>query len=108
MAKVKLENTSDAAIYLPLVEFDAQKKPIYSNKFATVPRQKKEEILEEATGEKHTRTTFGTVEVDAEQWDRLKQDKVVMTYLSSGRLRVAGSAGPPPAASPPAGGKAQR
>ena len=108
MAKVKLENTSDAAIYLPLVEFDAQKKPVYSNKFATVPRQKKEEILEEATGEKHTRTIFGTVEVDAEQWDRLKQDKVVTTYLSSGRLRVAGSAGPPPAASPPAGGKAGR
>ena len=106
--KIKLENTSDAGIYLPLVDLDPQKKPVYSGKFVTVPRQKKEELTDEATGDKRTRTTFGAADIDDAQWERLKQDKVVMTYLSSGRLRVAGSAGPPPAASPPAGGKAQR
>lgn len=108
MAKIKLENTSDAAIYLPIVDLDPQKKPVYSGKFVTVPRQKKEELTDEVTGDKRTRTTFGAAEIDDAQWERLKQDKVIATYLSSGRLRVAGSAGPPPAASPPVGGKAQR
>lgn len=108
MAKIKLENTSDAAVYLPIVDLDPQKKPVYSGKFVTVPRQKKEELTDAVTGDKRTRTTFGAAEIDDAQWERLKQDKVIATYLSSGRLRVAGSAGPPPAASPPAGGKAQR
>lgn len=105
MAKIKLENTSDAAIVLPVVELDPQNKPLYSGDFVTVPRQTTETLVEESTGEKHPRKVPGTAEIDSEAWERLKKDKVVATYLSSGRLRVAGSAGPPPAASPSAGGK---
>jgi hypothetical protein len=107
MAKIKLENTSKAAIVLAITETSPEGKEIFSGDQVTVPRFKVEEF-EDAAGEKHTRTIFGTAEVDSEAWEKLKKNKVVATYLSSGRLRVAGSAGPPPAASPPSGGKTTR
>jgi hypothetical protein len=105
--KVKLENTSPAAIVLPLLDKTPDNKLIFSQDTVTVPRLTVEEF-EDAAGAKHQRKVFGVAEIAAEQWDRLKKDKVVMAYLESGRLRVAGSAGPPPAASPSPGGKASR
>lgn len=108
MAKIKLENTTKAAINLPVTETTPEGKEIFSQDFVTVPRLKVEETTDEVTGAKRQRTIFGTAEIDAAAWEKLKKNKVVAAYLKQGNLRVAGSAGPPPAASPPAGGKASR
>lgn len=94
MAKVKLENTSDGAIYLAIP--GSKEKPSTGD-FVNVPRCVKTESVDEKTNEKRTKTVVGTAEVDSEVWDQLKKNPVVTAYLSSGRLRVAGSAGPPPA-----------
>lgn len=93
--KVKLENTSDAAVYLP---HRPGKDEAFANDMTIVPRAKREETTEAATGEKHVRKVFGTAEMDVALWDRVKKDKAVVTLLSRGSLRVAGSSGPPPEA----------
>jgi hypothetical protein len=109
---VKLENTSDAAIYLPRLqaecEVDGKKKTPFDNDTINVPRAKRLETTDEKTGEKRTKVELGTAEVDDEVWARLKKNKVVLSYLSSGRLRVVGSSGPPPEPVTSAGGKGGR
>lgn len=102
---VKLENTSDAAIYLPHTPGD--KEP-FSNDVTIIPRAKREESVNEKTNEKSVKVTLGSGEIPQEVWDRVKKNKVVATYLSSGRLRVAGSSGPPPESATPNGGKGSR
>lgn len=109
---VKLENTSDAPIYLPRLQgevvIEGKKVTPFDNDTIIVPRCKRLETTDEATGQKHMRTELGTAEVADDVWERLQKNKVVTSYLSSGRLRVAGSAGPPPAHAAPAGGKGGR
>lgn len=106
---VKLENTSDAAIYLPKlqaeVEVDGKRTTPFDNETVIVPRAKRLETTDEKTGEKKSKIELGTAEVEDDVWTRLKKSKVVASYLSSGRLRVAGSSGPPPEPVAPAGGK---
>lgn len=104
MNMVKLENTSDAAIYLP---HTPEKDGAFGNDMTSVPRTKKEESTDDSTGQKTIKKTVGAAEIPQEVWERLRKNKVVATYLSSGRLRVAGSSGPPPESATPKGGKGQ-
>jgi hypothetical protein len=109
---IKLENTSDAPIYLPKLQpeavVDGKKVTPFDNDIVIVPRAKRLESTDEKTGDKRVSTVLGTAEVEDDVWTRLKLNKVVATYLSSGRLRVAGSAGPPPAPAASVGGKGGR
>jgi len=105
MGTVKLENTSDAAIYLPVVETTPEGKPLFSNDLVIIPRAKREETTNETTGEKKVKVTVGSASIDEAAWAMVKGKRAVMTYLESGRLRVAGSSGPPSGSSPAPGGK---
>lgn len=90
MAKnIILENTGDAAIYLPV-------KP-EENEVLIIPRATKTKVEEKGTGESHFVKTPGRAEIDSDVLEALKKkSKVVTTYFSTGMLRVVGS-GPPPA-----------
>lgn len=110
---IKLENTSTAAIYLPLIQApgpgDSGKEIApFDNDTVIVPRARKVEETDPRTGDRRSTTINGTAEIADDVWERLQKKKVVAAYLSSGRLRVAGSAGPPPASATPAGGKGVR
>ncbi len=84
-----VENTTDAAIYLPLGE----KNDINT---VVVPRAIKVKVKNEKTGDDLMVTTNGVKEVDSNQLAALRADnKVVAGYFANGRLKEVGS-GPPP------------
>ena len=108
METVKLENHSNAPVYLPhrpAPVAKGEKGEPYEADFTIVPRQRREDVEPQRKGEEKTfRNVPGTAEISAEFWGRLEKDRVVAAYLSAGRLRVVGSS-PPPASAPSAGGK---
>lgn len=87
MNTVRVENTTDAAVYLPL---GADHGPI------TIPRAVKKKERNEKTGDDRMITTNGAAEVDGDKLVELrKTNKIVARYFSEGRLKEVGS-GPPP------------
>lgn len=93
---VKLENTTDAAIYLPITMEET----------LTVPRAVKTIVRNEETGETTTKKTMGSASIDEARLEALKKNKVVAGYFAQKHLRVVGS-GPPPDASTAVTGKAK-
>jgi hypothetical protein len=92
MSKVTVENTTDAAIYLPLGK---PNDPIT----AIIPRAVRAKVKIEKTGDDKMVTTNGSAIVDSDDLAELRgRNKVVARYFADGKLKEVGS-GPPP--SPP-------
>jgi hypothetical protein len=90
---MKIENTSDAAIYIPRTMEEA----------ITVPRAIKETVTDSKTGDSRILTKYTQVDVPDEIIENLrKNNKVVAGYFTKKTLRVVGS-GPPLDASAPGG-----
>ena len=95
MKTTTVENTTDAAIYLPL----GAKHDVTT---VVVPRTVKVKVKNDKTGDDRMVTTNGAKEVDADLLATLRaENKVVAGYFANGRLKAVGS-GPPP--SPPTQG----
>jgi hypothetical protein len=85
--KVRIENTTDAAIYLPVGANHA---------VVIIPRAVKKKVHDEKTGDDHMVTTNGAGEVDSEQLAEFrKTNKIAASYFADGHLKEVGS-GPPP------------
>lgn len=93
---MKIENTSDAAVYLPKTLEESY----------TFPRAIKKQVADPKSGDSRIVTSYTAVECDDEVIKNLREkNKVVAGYFARKVLRVVGS-GPPTDASTP-GGKAK-
>ena len=93
---MKLENTSDANIYLPRTAEEAY----------TLPRAIQSVVTDPKTGDSRKITSYTAVEVDDEVIKNLREkNRVVAGYFAKKILRVVGSGPPPDAAA--VGGKAK-
>jgi len=96
--KIRLENDSDASIYIPHLQARG-KDVMFENEMTVVPRQTRKEIDDAAaTGQKTMKATPGSAMIDVTLWNAVKDHKAVVAYLTSKppRLRVVGDSGPPP------------
>ena len=92
---MKIENTTDANIYLPRTLEETY----------TLPRCIKQTVSDKKTGDSRIETSYTAVDCDEEVIKTLREkNKVVAGYFAKKQLRVVGS-GPPLA--PPAEGKAK-
>ena len=90
MKTTTVENTTDAAIYLPLMRGKDDPDTVM------VPRAVKQKVRDEKTGDDHVATTNGSKQVDSDQLAQLRENnKVVAGYFANGRLKEVGS-GPHP------------
>lgn len=101
---ITLENHSTSDIYIPLLEKgeadDKGKSPVIFNQdILTIPRKKREEVETKGTGEKVLRDVIGKKDLTDQQWELVKNKKVVTALLESQKLKVVGS-GPPPSTKP--------
>jgi len=95
MSKVTVENTTDAAVHLPL-------GPANDPITVTIPRAVRVKVKQEKTGDDRLVTTNGSAVVDGDALAELRgRNKVVARYFADGKLKEVGS-GPPP--SPPTQG----
>jgi hypothetical protein len=90
MSKTKLENTTDAAITLPV---GADHEVLF------IPRAIKQTVKDVKSGESHVNITNGSAMIDDADLERLQKNKVVARYFANGFLKVVGS-GPPPNPTP--------
>jgi len=84
---MKLENTTDHAILLPIGK---------DNEVLNIPRAVKQKVKNEKTGDDRLVVTNGVAEIDDAVLAKLRENPSVARYFTDGHLKVAGS-GPPPA-----------